>query len=132
MPAWVKSTRSLSERKTEGNPVDEPLIEEYQSVRKMVAKKRAYRIFYSHVAAYVIGNVFLGVWNVLTWFLRDDETLWFFVPLIFWGIGLLIHYIQSVVLFDDWWDNDARVTREMLAGTHGATAADATPPKAAE
>jgi hypothetical protein len=31
--------------------VNNPIIEEYQSVRKEVAKKRAYRIFYSHMAA---------------------------------------------------------------------------------
>ncbi|MBM3948647.1 MAG: 2TM domain-containing protein [SAR202 cluster bacterium] len=100
--------------------MENPITEEYQGVRKEVAKRRAYRIFYSHMAAYIIGNVFLGVWNILTYFIKDDTTLWFFVPLIFWGIGLLIHYIQGVALFNDWWDNDARETRERLTEMHGA------------
>jgi hypothetical protein len=63
--------------------------------------------------------------NVLTYFIKDDTTLWFFVPLIFWGVGLLIHYIQGVALFNDWWDSDARETRDLLTERRGGPKAKA-------
>ena len=54
------------------------------------------------------GNVFLGFWNALTYFVKDSDTLWFYIPLLFWGVGVLIHYVQGVALFDEWWELDER------------------------
>ena len=36
-------------------------IARYQTTRKSVAKARAVRIFFYHLAAYLLGNIFLGV-----------------------------------------------------------------------
>jgi len=81
-------------------------FQEYQAARKTVEKNRAVRTFFVHLAAYIIGNIFFGIWNVLTYVMKDHELLWFPLPLIFWGVVLLIHYAHSVALFDDWWERD--------------------------
>ncbi|MBM3944451.1 MAG: 2TM domain-containing protein [SAR202 cluster bacterium] len=88
----------------------------YKETRKAIEKARAMRIFFSHFAAFFIGNIFLGVWNVLTYFIKEDKTLWFYLPLIFWGVGVLIHYLQGVALFENWWERDERIIDERLGG----------------
>ena len=91
-------------------------INAYRETRKSIEKARAVRIFLSHLAAYILGNIFLGSWNVLTYFLKDSPTLWFFLPLLFWGVGLIIHYVHSVALFDEWWDLDERTIGRSRGG----------------
>ena len=95
--------------------VDDYLIP-YIEARKTVEKHRAKRIFLSHLVAFILGNTFLGFWNGLTYFVKGNETLWFFLPLLFWGVGVIIHYVQSVALFDEWWELDERMIRERLQG----------------
>ena len=63
-----------------------------------------------------MGNIFLGAWNIWTYQNRGDEFLWFYFPLIFWGVGVIIHYVQSVVLFDDWWDQDEVDAEAIITG----------------
>ena len=93
-----------------------PEVERYRETRKAIEKARAIRIFISHLVAYVIGNIFLGVWNALTYYVKDDDTLWFFLPLLFWGVGILIHYLQGIVLFDKGWERDETLIDERLEG----------------
>ena len=69
-------------------------------------KARVVRLFLAHLAIFVIGNIFLGIWNSLTYYVKGNELLWFPIPIVFWGVGLLIHYTVSVVLFDEWWERD--------------------------
>ena len=88
----------------------------YKEARRKIERSRALRIFMSHLAAYILGNIFLGGWNVLTYFVKEDSTLWFFIPLLFWGVGVLIHYVQSVALFDEWWELDERTIEQKLQG----------------
>lgn len=78
----------------------------YKDARKAVEKARAVRTFLVHLAVFIIGNIFLGVWNSLTYYVKGNELLWFPIPLIFWGVGVLIHYTISVALFNEWWDRD--------------------------
>ena len=87
-------------------------LQEYQAARKAVEKNRAVRTFLVHLAAYIIGNIFFGIWNVLTYVVKDHELLWFPLPLIFWGVILLIHYAHSVALFDNWWERDEQKLQE--------------------
>ena len=100
--------------------VDEDFADEeirrYGEARKKIAKARAQRIFFAHLGAYIVGNVFLGSWNALTYFVKESQTLWFFLPLLFWGVGIIIHYMGSVALFDEWWELDERTIREKLGG----------------
>ena len=78
----------------------------YTENRKIVERTRAIRTFLAHLTAYIIGNAFLGVWNALTYYVSDNSAIWFPLPLLFWGLGVIIHYWQSVVLFDRWWERD--------------------------
>jgi hypothetical protein len=94
----------------------EEAVASYAEQRKAVEKARAVRIFLSHLAAYVVGNIFLGSWNSLTYYIKEDHTLWFYIPLLFWGIGVIVHYLQGVALFDEWWEMDDRAIGERLAG----------------
>ena len=94
----------------------EQQIGAYRDARKQREKRRAVRIFIFHLAAYVLGNAFLGAWNALTYFVKGVDTLWFFLPLLFWGVGVIIHYIISVALFDEWWELDERTVASRMEG----------------
>ena len=95
---------------------DRPDVARYIDARKAIEKARVIRIFVSHLVAYVIGNLFLGVWNGLTYYVKEDDTLWFFLPLLFWGVGIIIHYLQSIALFDNWWERDEAIISSRLEG----------------
>ena len=84
-------------------------LESYKEARKTVEKDRVVRTFLVHLAVFIIGNIFLGVWNSLTYYVKGNELLWFPIPLIFWGVGVLIHYTVSVALFNEWWERDESV-----------------------
>ena len=58
-------------------------LSSYVEARKRVEKARAVRTFRFHALAYVLGNAFLGGWNALAYVGRDDQILWFYLPLIF-------------------------------------------------
>lgn len=58
--------------------------ERYQRAR---ARVQQLRLFYTHVAVYVFVNIFLLLINLLT----DPWSLWFYWPLLGWGIGLAVH-----------------------------------------
>ena len=81
-------------------------LESYKNAKKTVAKARMVRLFLAHLAIFVIGNIFLGSWNSLTYYVKGNELLWFPIPLVFWGVGILIHYTVSVALFNEWWERD--------------------------
>jgi hypothetical protein len=53
------------------------------------AKKRVEEIkgFYGNLTAYIVFNIVLVIINLLT----SPEHLWFFWPLLGWGIGVLFH-----------------------------------------
>jgi hypothetical protein len=60
-----------------------------EEVRYYEAKKRVEEIkgFYGHLIAYVFVNMGLLVINLLT----SPNYLWFFWPLLGWGIGVFFH-----------------------------------------
>ena len=90
-------------------------LDKYKDVRKTVVKKRVFRIFQIHLLAYVLGMITIGLWNAGTFYLRDNDTLWFYLPLLFWGLGVMIHYVLAVGLFDEWWERDESVIGEQLS-----------------
>ena len=53
------------------------------------AKKRVQEIkgFYGNLASYIVVNIFLMILNLAT----SPQYLWFFWPLLGWGIGVLFH-----------------------------------------
>jgi hypothetical protein len=56
----------------------------YQRARKHV---EALRGFYTHLTVFVCVNILLFLINILS----SPHTLWFFWPLLGWGIGLIAH-----------------------------------------
>ena len=56
----------------------------YYSAKKKVNEIRG---FYGNLASYIFVNVILLVINLVT----SPEYLWFFWPLLGWGIGVLVH-----------------------------------------
>ncbi len=50
------------------------------------------RGFFIHAAVYVLVNILLIVINLVF----VPQFLWFFFPLVGWGIGLLMHYLFAV------------------------------------
>ena len=89
-------------------------LRRYKESKRTVEKQRATRIFLAHLGAYIIGTMIVGLWNSGTFFLRDNDNLWFWLPLLFWGIGVVVHYLIGIALFDDWWDHDEREVDERL------------------
>ena len=57
----------------------------YRKARKRVKQKKG---FYIHLSVYIAVGIFFLCMNILT----DPWDLWFFYPLMPWGIGLMIHY----------------------------------------
>lgn len=58
--------------------------ERYQLAR---ARVQQLRLFYTHVGVYVSVNILLLLVNLLT----SPWSLWFYWPLLGWGIGLAVH-----------------------------------------
>lgn len=54
------------------------------------------RVFFTHLAAYVVFNI-LFIYLNLT---RTPEIIWFVYPLSAWGCGVALHYIVAIGLFD--------------------------------
>ena len=63
-----------------------------QETRYQNAKKRveALKGFYSHLTVYVLVNLLLFAINMLT----SPGSLWFFWPLMGWGIGVALHALR--------------------------------------
>lgn len=57
--------------------------------RYFKAKKRVEEIkgFYGNLTAYIVFNLFFLILNLLT----SPEELWFYWPLLGWGIGVIFH-----------------------------------------
>ena len=63
-----------------------------QEARYQNAKRRVETLkgFYVHLTVYVLVNLLLFTINVLT----SPESLWFFWPLLGWGIALALHALR--------------------------------------
>ena len=61
---------------------------------KKAAKRADEKIeFIRHLYCYVIVNVLLIILNLLT----SPNNLWFYWITVFWGIGLLLHFIKTYI-----------------------------------
>ncbi len=61
--------------------------ERYYQAKKRVEEMKG---FYGHLISYVVVNIGLLVLNLLT----SPKHLWFFWPMLGWGIGLLFHALK--------------------------------------
>ena len=67
------------------------------------AKKRAGEIrdFYTHLGIYVLVNLLLFLIDITT----SPDVLWFYWPLLGWGIGMVLHAVR-VYGFGRWFGPD--------------------------
>lgn len=70
----------------------------YERARKRVKELKG---FYRHLAVYLLVNAFLLVINLVT----SPYELWFYWPLLGWGIAVLIH-AASVFGGERFWGKD--------------------------
>lgn len=83
---------------------------EEQLYKRAKARVEAVRGFYIHAIVYVVVNLGLFTINMLT----NRDTLWFYWPLIGWGIALVINGLvvfAGGVFGPDW---EARKVREVM------------------
>jgi hypothetical protein len=59
----------------------------YQAARKKVKAKKD---FYGHLSSFLVMGVFFFILNILT----SPRTLWFYWPILGWGIGVVFHYLD--------------------------------------
>jgi hypothetical protein len=68
--------------------------EQSEKYQKAKARVGALKGFYTHLIMYVLINVLLIVVNLVT----SPGTLWFYWVTIFWGIGLVIHAVDTFTI----------------------------------
>ncbi len=71
---------------------EETSLEEYKKAYREVVSEEEKRVFLIHLVVYVLVNAMLIAIN----FIYSPEAIWFFYPLIGWGIGITIHYLSGV------------------------------------
>jgi hypothetical protein len=67
-------------------------LNEFKRAEETVSTEEAKTGFEIHLVVYVLVNLLLFIINMA----NRSGGLWFFYPLIGWGIGLSIHYIAGV------------------------------------
>lgn len=71
---------------------------------RAVTRVRQLKGFYRHLAIYVLLNTFLAIANVVT----SPSQIWFYWPLLGWGVGLLAHaasvFARGIFWGKDWED----------------------------
>ncbi|MDD3458353.1 MAG: 2TM domain-containing protein [Weeksellaceae bacterium] len=65
---------------------------EYNRARDKVNKKIG---FFAHLTVYVCVNLFF---HIINW--AEGDAYWAFYPLLFWGLGLGIHYLNVFDVFE--------------------------------
>ena len=65
----------------------------YKRAEKRVDEKMG---FYRHLYSFVAVNILLAVINLVF----SPEDWWFMWVTLFWGIGLLIHFVKTFIVFD--------------------------------
>jgi hypothetical protein len=86
-PVSTGNTGFSSIRKSITLHEEMPMNEEEIKYRRAKKRVEALRGFYVHLAVYVVVNLFLFLLNIIV----SPATLWFFWPLLGWGIAIGLH-----------------------------------------
>lgn len=81
--------------------------QEYKDAKKKVEEEKK---FYGHLGVYVVMSIFFVVLNLVT----SPDHLWFYWPMLGWGIGLLlqgVHVFTNVGLSKEW--EEKRIERHL-------------------
>jgi 2TM domain len=68
-------------------------LQDYERAETEIRAQDGLMSFYIHAAVYVLVNILLIVLNLV----YVPDFLWFFFPLIGWGIGLTMHFLFGVL-----------------------------------
>lgn len=71
---------------------EEISLEDYKNAYREIKAEAEKRGFLVHLVVYVLVNTMLIAIN----FIYSPEDIWFFYPLIGWGIGITAHYLNAV------------------------------------
>ncbi len=92
-------------------------LKNYERAEAEIRAKEGRMGFYVHAAIYVLVNILLLVINLV----YVPGVLWFFYPLIGWGIGLTMHFLFGVLWIrretEEWQAKVEYRAREMQYGT---------------
>ena len=86
-------------------------LEDYKRAWRKLKLREAKRGFIAHLTAYIAVNTALTIFNLLA----TSEDIWFYYPLIFWGIGLAFHFVFSRPKFVLEWLQEEEAKIEYLA-----------------
>lgn len=93
-------------------------IADENSRKYLEAKKRVEeeKKFYYHLGSYIAVNTFLVILNLIT----SPNHLWFYWPMLGWGLGLAMHALRvfaGYALFSDDWE-EKRIKKYMGEDRH--------------
>ncbi|MDA1189125.1 MAG: 2TM domain-containing protein [Chloroflexi bacterium] len=88
----------------------------YIANKKRMRRFRSRRTFFFHLGLYLLSNISLVLFNVYTIYVWEQPGWWSLLSLVFWGLGVIIHYVMSVVLFEEWWNTDDRAIANRYYG----------------
>ena len=71
---------------------EEISLEEYKKAYREIMAEEEKRDFRIHLVAYVLVNAMLIAFNLK----YSPKVIWFFYPLLGWGIGITVHYLYAV------------------------------------
>ncbi|KUK03917.1 MAG: hypothetical protein PWR26_1435 [Methanosarcinales archaeon] len=71
---------------------EEISLEDYKRAYREMKTEEARRGFLAHLAVYVLVNTILILVNLL----YSPHVMWFFYPLLGWGIGITAHYLNGI------------------------------------
>lgn len=71
---------------------EEITLEEYKTAYREMRTADEKKGFLIHLVVYVLINAMLIAIN----FLYSPDDIWFFYPLLGWGIGITVHYLRAV------------------------------------
>ena len=77
---------------------EEISLEEYKKAYREIVVEEGKRGFSVHLVVYVLVNAMLIAINLI----YSPEAVWFFYPLIGWGIGISMHYLFAVRWIEKW------------------------------
>lgn len=67
-------------------------LQDYQKAYREMRMEEEKRGFFIHLTVYCLVNAALITLNLVV----VPRVIWFFWPLLGWGIGIIMHYLQSV------------------------------------
>lgn len=75
-------------------------LRDYEEAERQLTRKEERQGFRIHAAIYLLVNLLLFGINMAVITRTGEDFVWFVFPLVFWGIGLAMHYYFGVRAFE--------------------------------